>query len=233
MLLNNYGSRNELLLAWILETLGDPSCVLDVGAGDGSFCPEFHRIGSQGHELDGVDPDGAALARNAALRHRFVGALEEAPIPPASYDCLYAVYVFEHVMSPDAFLSAAARALKPGGSLFFITPNGDHYFARIASLLARVRLQEQVLKVLRPEQLVDAYHHPAVYRLNRPAALRRMATAHGFSRCELRFCETLEELTPYFPGPLRILPTLWEKMVAATGNERLLGNLMGRLVRGE
>jgi len=54
--------------------------------------------------------------------------LEEADIPENEFDCLYAIYVFEHVQNEHAFLKAAARVLKPGGSLFFITPNGYQIF---------------------------------------------------------------------------------------------------------
>src|SRR5207302_3760436 len=116
-------------------------------------------------------------------------------------------------------------------SLFFITPNGLHYFAAIAGLLARIRVQERVLRRLRSAELIGRYHYPAVYRLNTPQRIRRMGKEAGFASAEFRYCEHLAELTPYFPGPTRVLPYLWQAAVRATGGEHMLGNLMGRLVK--
>ena len=44
MNLNNYKNRHDLLIDWILETVPKGSRILDIGANDGSFCPEVARI---------------------------------------------------------------------------------------------------------------------------------------------------------------------------------------------
>jgi SAM-dependent methyltransferase len=231
MNLNNYENRISLFLDWISDTLPTGGILLDIGASDGMFCPEVASLRGCGYTIDGVDPDVSALERNGLLRNRYPGRIESAPLPATAYDAAFAIYVAEHVEEPDRFLAAAARALRPGGSLFLITPNGDHYFARMAKLLQSTRLQERVLRLIRPGELVDRYHHAALYRMNRPAKLASLARELGFDRVEFRFSERFEELACYFPGPTKLLPRAWELFVERTGKEHLLGNLMARMVK--
>lgn len=231
MHLNNYENRHDLLIDWILEEMPAGSSFLDIGANDGTFCPEVRRIAEHAGSFEGVDPDVTKLERHPLLDKRYPAMLEDADIPAASVDCAYAIYVFEHVEHAERFLEAAGRIIKPGGSLFFITPNSYHYFARIAGLFATLGIQGAVLRMIRPSQLVDRYHYPALYRLNHPKKLTRMAARYGFDECEYRFSERLDEFACYFPGPLKALPAAWQRMVERSGREHLLGNLMGRMVR--
>ncbi len=231
MHLNNYTNRHELLIDWIIETTPKGASMLDVGANDGSFCPEVQRIAAHAGLYAGVDPDTEKLAKHPWLQNRFPATLEMADIPANSFDCVFAIYVLEHVADDVGFLQTVARVLKPGGSFYFITPNGDHYFAAIAGTLARIGLQEQVLRMIRPGELVGKYHYPALYRLNRAAKLRRMGKPMGLGEADFRYSEHFDEFACYFPGPTKVFPWAWEKMVQASGNERLLGNLMGRMTK--
>ena len=219
------------MIDWILDTLPPRAAVLDVGANDGSFCPEVRRIAERAAVFAGVDPDTAKLERHPLLSQRFPGTLENAAIPENSFDCVYAIYVLEHVRDDQPFLRAASRVLRPGGSFFFITPNGQHYFAAIAAALGRLGLQERVLRLIRAHELVSCYHYPALYRLNHPKKLRQLGRECGFEDFEFRYSENFREVACYFPGPLKAFPWFWERIVALTGWEHLLGNLMGRMVK--
>jgi 2-polyprenyl-3-methyl-5-hydroxy-6-metoxy-1,4-benzoquinol methylase len=231
MYLHNYDSRVRLLVDWITTAVPEGSELLDIGASDGIFTPEVDLLCERGYLIDGVDPDVPALGQNSRLRHRFPGRIEAASLPGEAYDAAFAIYVAEHVEHPDPFLAAAWRTLRPGGSLFLITPNGDHYFAWIARLTERLRLQEKVLRLLRPGELIDRYHHVAFYRMNRPRKLIAMGHSHGFDPVELRFSERVEEFDCYLPGPTKLLARAWEELVRRTGREQLLGNLMARLIK--
>jgi ubiquinone/menaquinone biosynthesis C-methylase UbiE len=231
MRLNNYETRQDLLVDWMLETFPENARVLDVGANDGAFCPQVSRIAARAGWLAGVDSDTVKLARHPYLHERFDGLLEDAPIADASFDCVYAMFVLEHVERPERFMAALSRVLRPGGSFFFMTPNGQHYFAAIAGALGRVKLQDRVLRVLLRRELVDRYHYPALYRLNTPKRLVALGSSHGFSEFEFRYCEKFDEISPYFPGPLKVVPWMWEQMASVTRQERLLVNLMGRMVK--
>ncbi len=231
MHLNNYHNRHDLLIDWILGSVPAGSSILDIGANDGSFCPEVSRIAAHAGLFAGVDPDAQKLSRHPLVQQRFAATLENSEIPDMSFDCVYAIYVLEHVADDRGFLNKVARILKPGGSFFFITPNGDHYFAAIAGTLAKLNIQEQVLRIIRPNELVGRYHYPALYRLNRVSKLLRLGREVGLSESEFRYCEQYDEFACYFPGPSKVFPWLWEKFVELSGREQLLGNLMGRLVK--
>src|SRR5438445_1699339 len=141
MRINNYTKRADLLFDWMLSIMPRGGRFLDVGANDGTFCPEVRRVVAHAETLAGVDPDVERLRLNPFLMERYAGTLEDADVPASSFDCLYAIFVLEHLQDPHRFLLAAHRVLKPSASLFFITPNGLHYFAAIAGLLARIRVQ--------------------------------------------------------------------------------------------
>lgn len=232
MRLNNYRDRNDLFFGWILENTPKNQCnILDIGANDGSFCPEVSWIAAHAQKLAGVDPDRAKLENNPFVSERYYGTLEDAAIPPESFDVLYSIFVFEHVMDEERFIAAASRILKPRGSMYFITPNGHHYFAFLARLFSQLRIQRQVLEMVKAKELVESYHYPAVYRLNKPKDIERIGRKHGFQFFEYRYCEQYGEVANYFPGPLKLLPRLWEEAAKAMDREDRLLNLMGRMIK--
>lgn len=47
-------------------------------------------------------------------------------LPTASFECVAAVEVLEHVEEDAAFVREVHRVLKPGGIFFMTTPNGDY-----------------------------------------------------------------------------------------------------------
>ena len=71
--------------------------------------------------LDNDELDSAVLIEDGRL-----------PFDDDYFDLVFSVYVLEHVAKPHEFLSEVLRALKPGGSYFFRTPNMYHYVAIIS-----------------------------------------------------------------------------------------------------
>ncbi|MGL4813484.1 MAG: methyltransferase domain-containing protein [Beijerinckiaceae bacterium] len=227
--INNFDSRIDVFVDWILADVPDGFRVLDIGANNGKFCPEVERIFARASHVCGIDPDGRKLADNPYLHERYPTILEDAPLAEESFDLMFSIYVAEHVENPEAFMNAAFRALKPGGSLYMLTPNARHYFAIISGALKKANLQDRVLKMVRPVEEVDDYHYPAFYRLNSPAKINAIAQHTGFSSTEYRYAEHIRDLDPYFPAPLKFMPQAYLKMVGAAGWDSMLCNLMVRL----
>jgi SAM-dependent methyltransferase len=92
----------------------------------------------------------------------FVGVLQDAPLPAASFDLICMWDVVEHVPDPVALLRRAHELLAPGGRLIIETQDIDSRFARL---------------------LGQRWHHfkhaEHIYHFN-PASLRRLLGEAGF-----------------------------------------------------
>jgi 2-polyprenyl-3-methyl-5-hydroxy-6-metoxy-1,4-benzoquinol methylase len=104
--------------------------VLDVGCGNGTF---LCRMRGLGWEVAGVDfdPEAVRVAREVHGLDARCGSLDSAGFEPASFDLVALIHVLEHLPEPRAALAAAARLLRPGGTLALVTPNFASLDSRI------------------------------------------------------------------------------------------------------
>jgi 2-polyprenyl-6-hydroxyphenyl methylase / 3-demethylubiquinone-9 3-methyltransferase len=113
---------------WIAQELGRrfgarPCDVLDVGCGGGFLAND---LATRGHRVTGIDlsPESLAIAREhdetGTVNYR-EGDAAAPDFAPASFDCVCALDLLEHVESPEAVVAGAARMLRPGGIFFFHT----------------------------------------------------------------------------------------------------------------
>ncbi len=65
------------------------------------------------------------LARRSNLEAVILDDMTRSSLPNASFNCVVAVEVLEHVDADEAFVHNVARVLKPGGVFLMTTPNGD------------------------------------------------------------------------------------------------------------
>jgi SAM-dependent methyltransferase len=99
----------------------DGGRLLDVGCGNGSL---LRTMRWAGWHVEGVEPDtcAAASARAAGLTvHN--EPLEQTSLPSASFDAIIMHHVLEHMPTPLETLRHCRRLLRPGGSLWAVTPN--------------------------------------------------------------------------------------------------------------
>lgn len=97
--------------------------VLEIGPGQGSLHMELRRRVRA--PIDAVERSpvfAAALARRVRADGFGAGTiwqqdLIDAPLPPRTYDLIFARWVFLFLPRPDAHVAKLARALKPGGFL--------------------------------------------------------------------------------------------------------------------
>lgn len=218
----NVSDRARLFVRLLLKELDGrdgPVRALDIGCGNGistgrdahGYLQAIHR---RVDALWGVEPDETMTPTHGMFTRFQHAMLEDADLPENYFDLAYSFMVMEHVADPERFLSAVHRCLKPGGVYLFITPNGAHYFTRIAGLMKKLRVDELVLRLLRGKSVED-YHYPVQYRCNRASQITPIARAAGFAETRIA-CVEINGPRPYFPGVLR--PILWLMM----GKRKLL-----------
>lgn len=116
-----YISRVDPRLARIIEIVTElrPSSLLDIGCGRGFLLGKLAEAGVDGltgvDVYDDVEDDRFAYARGDVT--------QRLPFDDASFECVIAGEIIEHVPDPDCFLREIRRVLVPGGTLVVSTPN--------------------------------------------------------------------------------------------------------------
>lgn len=122
----------------ILPLLDVPShaAVLDIGSGTGSMIAALKRAGYA--DIAGIDISEDQVALAHALGHGEVRAADAIPFLEGAenrYDLITGIDIIEHYTKSElvTLLTAAQRALRPGGQVIFRTPNIDSLFGTVFS----------------------------------------------------------------------------------------------------
>lgn len=141
--------------------------VLDVGCGGGLLAEGMAAVGATVIGIDLSEANLAAARRHAEgggldVEYRAVEVAELAAAAPGSFDVVTCLEMLEHVPYPEQIVAACARAVKPGGAVFFSTINRN-----LSSFLLAIVGAEYVLgmlprgtheyrKLIRPSELSRA-----------------------------------------------------------------------------
>jgi SAM-dependent methyltransferase len=223
----------DVLLGWIDEqSAAQPRAgaldVLDVGGG-GGFYDFADTVRRRAGRMVGVDPDAGVLERpwldeghQQLVEEYAAGATER-------FDLALCVYVVEHVDSPGPFFEAIRSLLAPGGVCIGVTPNLWHYFGLASALSVRLGVEDRVLHLVRPAELIEAYHSPVRYRCNTIHHLRSTALGAGFRQVEFAGLEQAGMFETYFPPSLRWWPRAYSRAVNRWAPPALFGTLLFRM----
>ena len=148
--------------------------VLDVGCGAGILSEGMAIRGAQVVAIDLVAESIAAARTHAEtstldIDYRIDTAENLAATEPASFDIVTCLEMLEHVPEPDEIVAACARAVKPGGAVFFSTINRN-----MKSFMLAIVGAEYVLGML-PRGTHE------FLKLVKPAEIGRAARAAGLN----------------------------------------------------
>ncbi len=217
------------LLSWIDSVHPGPISILDVGGGGGFY--DFPRtLRPRARRLVGVDPDAGVLTRPWLDESHQALVEDFAPTTKERFDVALCLYVVEHVEAPGPFLEAVRSLMAPGGSCFGVTPNLWHYFGLASAAAARAGIQEWLLRRVRPDDLIEAYHSPVHYRCNTIARLRATALDAGFRGAQFRVLEQAGMFETYFPTWFRWAPRAYSRFINERAGPALFGTLLFRLM---
>ena len=116
-----YISRVDPRLARIIEitSRNRPESLLDVGCGRGFLLEKLAQAGLSG--LAGVDVYDDVASDSFTYSRGDV--TQRLPFDDATFECVVAGEIIEHVPDPDSLLREIRRVLVPGGTLLVSTPN--------------------------------------------------------------------------------------------------------------
>jgi SAM-dependent methyltransferase len=195
----NWGPRQRLRHSYFLpmdiyeavvSKLVAPGCSwLDAGGGQSPF-PEnpglARRLVAQCSRLVAVDPS-ENVQRNRFAHEREQCALERYE-SRSRFDLATMRMVVEHVGSPEAFVRALARLVRPGGVAVVLTVN-LHSPVTLISRLLPFSLHRHTTRLLWQCDGEDVF--PTTYRMNTRGVLRRLFEQAGFEEREFLWLDDL------------------------------------------
>jgi SAM-dependent methyltransferase len=125
----------EAAVRWALEPVGQPTRVVDLGAGTGKLTAALARLGA---EVTAVEPDPAMRAELRRILpevRTLAGRAEEIPVPDGSADAVLAGQAM-HWFDMDKALPEITRVLAPGGVLAGLWNVDDDRVGWVAALAA-------------------------------------------------------------------------------------------------
>ena len=171
----------EQILPMAAEHAAGARRVLDVGTGEGQVA---RLLAARGAEVVGSDVTWAQLT---AARDRAGGPLyarsgaASLPFADASFDCVVACLVFEHIDDVDDAITEVARVLAPGGRfLFFLnhpllqTPNSgwidDHILMEQYWRIGPYLIEDKTIEEVEKDVFIPFIHRPLSRYVNAMAA---------------------------------------------------------------
>ncbi len=179
--------------------------VLDLGCGFGRGETD---VRSESRFVVGCDV-GDDVRDNYFVTAKAQGSAYQLPFPDSVFDAVLMDYVLEHIEQPDKCASEVFRVLKPGGRLFFRTPNLFHYVALIAFATPHT-FHRRALRWT--GKCIDLDPFETHYKVNTQRAIRKCFQAAGFDAEQICMVEK-EPSYLAFARPALLLGYCYERVV--------------------
>lgn len=193
-----YISRIDPRLARIIEIVTElqPSSLLDIGCGRGLLLEKLADAGLG--NLTGMDVyDDVASERFAYSQGDVTKRL---PFDDATFECVVAGEIIEHVPDPDSFLREIRRVLVPGGTLVVSTPNMVSWANRVL-----VPLGVQPLGTETSSEVALGRRHAVLGQGNQVQGHLKVFTFRALTEILERYGFTVarrEGVPAFFPKPI-------------------------------
>jgi|WetSurMetagenome_2_1015567.scaffolds.fasta_scaffold140702_2 SAM-dependent methyltransferase len=151
-------------------SLRDGMRILDAGCGIYRGCPRGNNL--KNLYVVGVDADPNVHQNPTCDETIECDLSNDLPFENNSFDMIHCRWVTEHLSNPQKSFCEFQRILKPGGSLFILTPNIYHY----ATIVARVT-PYQFHKWWRNTREREIF--PTYYRANSKCRLYKLCRTAG------------------------------------------------------
>ena len=184
----NHRDRNYEYEIKKIKEIKKSGKLLDIGTNMGFFLRKAREFG---FDTEGVEPS-PSLSKIATEQWGLkihTAFLEDADLPPSTYDIITLIDVFEHVTNPKELLSTCHTLLKDDGIIAIKVPNGDYNYFKMQ--LGKLTGKGENMDIW------DCCEHVAHYT---PKTFREMAESCGF------------RIRKYFI-PLPIHPPIWANLV--------------------
>jgi 2-polyprenyl-6-hydroxyphenyl methylase/3-demethylubiquinone-9 3-methyltransferase len=159
---------NPLRTRYIADRVAlDGASVLDVGCGAGILSEALARHGAKVTGLDLANDNIRVARRHAAdqgldIDYRVASIEQVAASDAGRFDVVTCLELLEHVPQPDSAIAGCARAVRPGGRVFFSTINRNLKSFMLAIVGAEYVLgllpkgTHDYLKLIKPSELARA-----------------------------------------------------------------------------
>lgn len=122
---------HEKVFELIKTNLTEPSRVVDLGAGEGSFSIKLKQLGHHVLAVDGSADNWKAKDIELVIENLDGEFAEKILKTDNKYDAVVAIEIIEHLENPFCFARECAKLLKPGGLLFLTSPNVEAVNSRL------------------------------------------------------------------------------------------------------
>jgi ubiquinone/menaquinone biosynthesis C-methylase UbiE len=201
------------LVAWLLRSVSDGDRLLNLGAGQSVTVENQLAEAGLRVVIDRVDVEDPVVSHRLAGETWVASADAMSEVPSATYDAVFANYVFEHLPNIDGAIAEVRRVLKPGGLCVVSVPNPSAPQFRIAA-----RTSTTFHKLIRGQQSWEV-----AYGFKTPGELARRFESADFNVEAVELFPQTYEYLRRFPVAAPVAKR-YDTLVEQRGWRRLMGD---------